>query len=118
MVKINFINDIIEFEILGMHQLWTFKSSIKVKFTNINKIYKKEAKYDWFPGWRIPGTSIPYLITAGTYFKNNQKHFWDVTNYKEVYIIELQDSEYEKLFLNIININEIEELIQRVNSSI
>jgi len=114
MVKINLIDENIEFEILGSHKLWAFKSLIKVNINNIEKIYKKDAKYDWFAGWRIPGTSFPFLITAGTYYKNKQKHFWDVTKFKEVYVIELKNSEYEKLFLNFKNINEIEELIDRI----
>lgn len=116
MVKIKINDEMIEFEILDSHKIWTFQSSIKVKLSNIVNIYKKDEKYDWFPGWRVPGTNIPYLITAGTYFKNKEKHFWDVTNYKDVYVFELQNTEYKKLFLNIKNHNELEVLINQINN--
>ena len=48
--------------------------------------------------WYIPG-----LIVAGTYRANGDKVFWDVVNQNKSIIINLKNSEYKQLILEVEN---------------
>jgi hypothetical protein len=53
--------------------------------------------------WRIPGTSIPSIITAGTFHKDGTKIFWDVSNMENCFIVDLKDEEYKQLIIEVQN---------------
>lgn len=43
------------------------------------------------------------MITAGTYIKKGKRNFWDVCNKKNAIIVELKDSYYHKLIIEVEN---------------
>ena len=51
----------------------------------------------------MPGTHIPFLITAGTFINNGNKVFWDVCDLNKTIIVELKDEEYHKLVIEVAN---------------
>ena len=51
----------------------------------------------------MPGTQVPWVITAGTYIKKGKRNFWDVCNKKNAIIVELTDSYYHKLIIEVEN---------------
>jgi hypothetical protein len=66
----------------------------------------------WWKGWRVPGTHIPNYIVAGTYFKNHKRTFWDVSSSDHTISIELEDSAYDNLIIDVENPNEAIRLLQ------
>lgn len=51
---------------------------------------------------RAPGTYVPGLIIAGTYYKDRERIFWNVRRGQEVVTIELSDAEkYDRLILGV-----------------
>jgi hypothetical protein len=46
------------------------------------------------------------IITAGTYYKGDKKTFWDVVNKESCIIIELNDSNYNQLVIEVENPDE------------
>jgi hypothetical protein len=52
---------------------------------------------DWLENTR---TQVPWVITAGTYIKRKTQ-FWDVCNKKNAIIVELKDSYYHKLIIEL-----------------
>ena len=54
-------------------QLATFSGSRKISLDNIMSVH---TDYSRMPnGIRLPGTYIPYVIAAGTYYTKNGKEF-------------------------------------------
>jgi hypothetical protein len=101
MVTINKVNDSIQFEVKGLHKLWAFKSQITVPQSDIVSVSQNCDAVSTWGGLRMPGLSLPYLITAGTYYKGGKKTFWDVVNKKNCIIVELKNSNYNQLVIEV-----------------
>lgn len=52
---------------------------------------------------RFPGTHIPGVITAGTYYSKGEKIFCDVTDKSTALIFELKDGPYSRIIANVDN---------------
>lgn len=86
--------------IKGLHKIWALKSQISVSKENIIKAYQDKKELNTWSGFRIPGTYIPYLITAGTFYRKGW-NFWDVVNKDNTIIVELKDEGYKKLYIEV-----------------
>ncbi len=91
------------FEIKGIHKIWAFRSKIKVLKEDVINAYHKQNKTISGLGWKMPGTYIPGLITAGTFIKNGECNFWDVCNSKNAIVVELKNSSFKKLIIEVKN---------------
>lgn len=102
MVNIKTIGNKVIFEVKGIHKLWAFRNKITVNRKNIVKVYHDPKAVTFWKGIRAPGTEIPWVISAGTYYQNG-KNFWDVTNKKNTIIVELQNENFKKLYIDVEN---------------
>ena len=91
------------FEVEGLHKIWALKNQLIIPAPNVVKAYQDESELSGWKGWRMPGTHIPFLITAGTYYKNGERTFWDVVNQENSIIIKLKDERYQKLIIEVDN---------------
>jgi hypothetical protein len=91
------------FDVKGLHKIWAFKSKITVPVDSIVRVHQNKDVFNFWKGIKMPGTSIPYLITAGTYFQGGKKVFWDVVNDKNCIIVELKDTSYNLLIVEVEN---------------
>ena len=101
MVSITKQNSNFIFEVKGLHKLWSFRSQLEVPSENVLKAYQDPAKLNKWKGLRFPGTYAPYLITAGTYYLDGSKNFWDVVNEKNCIIVDLKDEEFNSLIIEV-----------------
>ena len=86
----------------GADKLWAFKSSLEIPLAHIAEIRADRAiAYGWFHGLRMPGTSIPGVITAGTFYEDGKRIFWDVHNPDNTVVIELKDERYNELIVEV-----------------
>ena len=77
MVDIDVADGMVTFRVGGLHKLWALKSRLVVPVQAIAAVEGPEAVPRW-AGWRIAGTAMPGLITAGTYRRDGAWTFWDV----------------------------------------
>ncbi len=103
MVTINSTEDQFIFKINGWHQLWSLQNKIEISKENVVKAFQSDEEFKFWIGWRMPGTCIPGIITAGTYIKKGKRNFWDVVNKKNTIIVQLKDSNYDKLIIEVEN---------------
>jgi len=90
------------FNVKGLHKLWAFKSQLQIPRSHIKSARQDAAGlHDWWQGWRLPGTHVPGLITAGTFFKDGRRIFWDVHNVDQAIIIELEHDDYNQLVIEV-----------------
>ena len=101
MVKIERQGDNVVFTVLGLHKLWAFESKLTIPFDHITSVHADLSSLNGWKGVRMPGTYIPFVISAGTFRHAGTKDFWDVTDPKKALIVELKDEEYEKLFIEV-----------------
>lgn len=103
MVEIHVEDSHVTFDVRGWHQLWAFKRKVEVPRAAVlsaRRMAPEEARGLW-KGWRVPGTHLPGVIVAGTYFKDGERHFWDVRHADRAIEIELVGQRYDRLFVEV-----------------
>lgn len=79
-----------------LQKLW------EIPLTHIQQITTAEPQSNW-KELRAPGSFVPGLIKAGTYYTNKGKEFWYVNRDRNYLTIELQDESYKRIILTIDN---------------
>ncbi len=69
----------------------------------------------WWKGLRAPGTHVPGVITAGTFYHHGKCIFWDVKDPEKTIVIELADDRYDQL---IIEVEDPPAEVQRIREAI
>jgi hypothetical protein len=104
MVSIQKQDDNFIFEVIGMHKLWAFKGQLTIPCEHILNAYHDTGKAKkWWKGLKIPGTNIPTIITAGTFYNDGKMIFWDVSDAEKCIIIDLKDEWYNQLIIEVEN---------------
>ena len=106
MVTIQKQDGAFHFNVVGMHKLWAFKSQLIIPINHVVNAHQDHANIEKWKGWRMPGTYLPGVITAGTYYNKGQKVFWDVCKMKNSIIVELKDEDYNQLVIEVENPSE------------
>lgn|SRR5512146_240044 len=86
----------------GADKLWALKSSLEIPLAHVAAIRHDPAvARGWYHGVRMPGTNIPGVITAGTFYQHGQRVFWDVHDPERTVVIELRDERYNELIVEV-----------------
>ncbi|HXY08237.1 MAG TPA: hypothetical protein VEI52_10350 [Terriglobales bacterium] len=86
----------------GADKLWAFKSTLEIPLVHIADVREDpEIARGWWHGLRMPGTSIPGVITAGTFYQHGKRIFWDVHNPAKTVVITLRDERYDELIVEV-----------------
>ena len=65
----------------GLHKLWTFKREVRIPRAQLKGVevgVSPSARALLSRSIRLPGTSVPWRITAGSYRSTGEWSFWDV----------------------------------------
>ena len=60
-----------------------------------------EVALQWRKGVRAPGTHVPGVITAGTFYQEGEPVFWDVHDPEKTVVIQLRDERYARLVIEV-----------------
>ncbi|MGH1393201.1 MAG: hypothetical protein ACRAVC_04095 [Trichormus sp.] len=85
-----------------------------IPLNNITSAVTTEPVSSWTE-IRSPGTSIPGVIKAGTYYSSRGKEFWYVTQDKNYLTLELNHESFKRIILTIDN---HQDWAERINLSI
>jgi len=86
----------------GADKLWAFRSSLEIPLAHIAKIRADTViAHGWWHGFRIPGTNVPGVLTAGTFYQDGKRVFWDVAVPDNTVVIELKDERYNELIVEV-----------------
>lgn len=58
------------------------------------------------------GTNLPGVITAGTFYQDGERVFWDVHHPEKTIVIDLDDERYNELIVEVDDPEEAVKLIQ------
>lgn len=101
MVDVRQEGDSILFDVRGLHKLWALKSRLRVSRANIVNARKDDAVARGKKGLRMPGTYIPGVITAGTFYRAGRRTFWDVSDPGKAVVVELTRERYGRLIIEV-----------------
>ena len=86
----------------GADKLWAFKSSLEIPLVHIAGVRRDpEVARGWWHGIRMPGTNVPGVITAGTFYQDGKRIFWDVHHPEKTIVIDLHDERYNELVVEV-----------------
>src|SRR3954466_623544 len=104
MVEISIASGQLQLEVKGLDKLWAFKGKLELPLAHIRSVrHDPEAASGWWHGIKMPGSNLPGVITAGTFYQHGQKIFWDVHNPQNAIVIELHDERYNELIVEVEN---------------
>lgn len=86
----------------GLDKLWALKSSLEIPLEHVAGVRADpEAARGWWHGVKFPGTSLPGVITAGTFIQSGEMVFWDVHDPEQTVVISLRDERYKALVVEV-----------------
>ncbi len=102
MVDLSIASGNLELHVRGADKLWALKSSLEIPLQHIAGIRADPTvALGWWHGIRMPGTNIPGVLTAGTFYQHGKRVFWDVHNPENTVVIELRDERYDELIVEV-----------------
>jgi hypothetical protein len=100
-------------QVQGADKLWALKSSLEMPLVHIAGVRADpEVARGWYHGIRMPGTNVPGVITAGTFYQDGKRVFWDVHHPEKTIVIDLHDERYNQLVVEVADPEAAVKLIQ------
>jgi hypothetical protein len=88
-------------EVEGLDKLWALKSRLEIPLAHILGATIDASRELTWKSLRLPGTYVPGVITAGTFYQHGKRMFWDVKNPENTIVIALHDDRYDELIVEV-----------------
>ena len=116
MVDLEISEGKLHIRVRGADKLWAFRSSLEIRLEHVAGIRADaSAARGWYHGIRFPGTNLPGVLTAGTFYQDGKRVFWDVHNPENTVIIDLRDERYNEL---VVEVADPQAAIELVNTAL
>ncbi|MEV4725726.1 hypothetical protein [Micromonospora humida] len=114
MASVRIDGDDLVVEIEGMDRLWSLKSRLVIPLANVRGATADPGIAAEPKGLRAPGTSLPGVITAGTFHQDGERVFWNIRDGARAVVIELADEHYDRLVVEVVDPAATVALIEQV----
>jgi len=100
--EVEITQDALIVHVKGMDRLWSLKSRLEIPLSHVlgaeadPKVASEHSR-----GLRAPGTHLPGVITAGTFYQEGDRVFWDVHDPEKAIVIRLKDERYARLVIEV-----------------
>ena len=98
-----------------LETIFALRHKFEIPLENVRRVQAEDLSLTkLYQGIRAPGTHVPGLIVAGTYYKDNQRIFWNVRRGQDIITIDLaEDEHYDRLVLGVQDAAQIVDKIER-----
>ena len=104
MTEVELTRNALVVHVQGMDQLWALKSRLEIPLAHVvGAEVDPEIAREWHKGIRAGGTHVPGVITAGTFYQDGERVFWDVHDPDKTLVIHLKDERYARLVIEVEN---------------
>jgi hypothetical protein len=102
MAEIELSNESLVVKVTGVDKVLALKSRLEVPLEHVSGVeIRPEAARAWWHGYRMPGTHIPGVITAGSFYQSGEWVFWDVHDPDKTVAIQLRHEHYTRLVIQV-----------------
>lgn len=112
MVRVSIEDNFLILNVIGSHKVYALKSQFKIPISHVRGATHDPGAWDMPTGIRAPGTELPGIFRAGTFYKGGERIFWDVRQKEKTVVLELQDEEFARLIIEVENPDEVVQLIE------
>ncbi len=89
-------------EVEGADKFWALKSRLSIPLAHITGVrLDDEIVKEWWHGFRLPGSNLPGVITAGTFYQQGKRVFWDIHHPDMAVVISLSHESYDELVIEV-----------------
>jgi hypothetical protein len=100
--EIEITADALIVHVTGADRIFALKSQLAVPLKHVLAAARDEQEArEWYHGLRLPGTEVPGVITAGTFYEHGERVFWDVHRPERAIALSLRDERYTKLVVEV-----------------
>lgn len=102
MIELSIAEGKLKLSVMGADKLWSLKSRLEIPLVHIAGVRgDPQVAHSWWHGLRMPGTNVPGVITAGTFYQDGKRVFWDVHHPENTIVIDLHDERYNELVIEV-----------------
>jgi hypothetical protein len=103
MATVELTEDTLVIHVRGMDRIFALKSELEIPLSHV---MGAEADPDlghpeWWKSLRFTATQIPWVVSAGTFYQEGERVFWDVHDPKKAVMIRLRDERYARLVIGV-----------------
>jgi hypothetical protein len=104
MTEVELTKDALIVYVRGMDRLWALKSRLEIPLSHVvDAEVDPGLAREWHKGIRAGGTHVPGVITAGTFYQEGERVFWDVHDPEKTVVIRLRDERFASLVIEVDN---------------
>ncbi|SMB85545.1 hypothetical protein [Deinococcus hopiensis] len=98
MITLTFGPNTLILDVMGLDRLWSLKSHLELPLSHIQQVrVEEQAAIPWKEGLRAPGTHLPGVLAAGTFYTHGRKVFADIREGQPALVLELHHESYDQL---------------------
>lgn len=102
MVTLSIIGDSLHINVVGMDKFWSLRSTLEIPLAHITSVRATpNAAREWLDGIKLMGSSLPGVITAGTFYQHGAFVFWDVHNPAHAIALALNHEHFKELIVEV-----------------
>ena len=98
----------------GLDKVWSFTRALQIPLAHVRGATADPGANDEPKGVRAPGLSVPGK-TAGTFYRDGEKIFYNISRPRDTIVIELADEEYHRL---VPTVDDPRRLVQAIHNAI
>lgn len=115
-MKLELADEILHIRLNPLEVILSQHGSLRVPVDRITGASTARPEKDWGQ-MRAPGTHIPFLLKAGTYYGGQSREFWYTTVGMPYLVVELTSWDYNRIVLTMSDNQTWAERINRATSS-
>jgi hypothetical protein len=103
MADVELTEDALIVHVRGLDRVFALTSRLEIPLSHVVGA-EADAAVAQPPPWkslRLTATQIPWVVTAGTFYQDGERVFWDVHDPKKAVVIRLSDERYARLIIGV-----------------
>src|SRR4051794_41189497 len=101
MTSVEITGDQLVVTMRGLDRLWSLRRRVVVPLVHVRGATADPGVTRASAGIRAPGTHLPRVITAGTYFKDGDRTLWNLRASQQPVVVELTGEHFTRLVLGV-----------------
>jgi len=101
--EVELTEDTLVVHVKGMDRIFALTSRLEIPLSHVlgAQVDPELGHPEWWKSLRFTATQIPWVVSAGTFYQEGERVFWDVRDPERVVVIQLRDERYARLVIGV-----------------